>query len=1114
MKFERRFTDGKTDPFEAVRYEKRVSVIRNSDGSRATRELEVEVPESWSQTAADILAQKYLCRRGGTENSVRQVVDRLAGCWRHWGEVLGYFDSPRDAQAFYDESVHMLLHQMAAPNSPQWFNTGLHWKYGITGDAQGHFYVDPSDGSLKESADAYSRPQPHACFIQSVEDDLLGGNGLYNLLAKEGRIFKYGSGSGTNFSAIRAAGEPLKGGGLSSGLMSFLKVFDRAAGAIKSGGTTRRAAKMVCLDLDHPEIGEFIAWKSGEEAKVAALAAGSRLLRAAEPGEGPADGPGEAKRFIPEAYLARVEALAAQGIPVPAMPEFDTGYEGEAYATVSGQNANNSVRVPDAFLEAAAAGGDWELKARTDGRTMKTVKADELWDAIALAAWESADPGVQFTDTINQWHTCPKEGPIRASNPCSEYMFLDDTACNLASLNLVRFQDEDGGLRIEDFRHAVRLWTVILDISVGMAQFPSREIALRTHGFRTLGLGYANLGAFLMRAGIPYDSEEAAAWTGGITALMGGEAYAASAEMAEAMGAFPGFARNREDMLRVIRNHARAARGGTEGYEGLATLPAPLDAERCPPGLAEAAAGAWGRAEAKGNSSGFRNAQVTVLAPTGTIGLLMDCDTTGIEPDFSLVKFKKLSGGGMMKIVNRSLPVALRKLGYGPKECPAIIGYCLGTGTLEGAPHIDAAALSLRGFPEAKIAAVEKAVSRSLSLPEAFSAYVLGADFLKALGVPEAAIAAGGRAILLDLGFSDAEIDQADLAVCGAQTIEGAPYLEPAHYAVFECANPCGKGSRCVSPEGHLRIMASAQPFLSGAISKTVNLPAEATVADVEAIHFMAWKSMIKAVAVYRDGSKLSQPLSAKPKKDAVAPASIAVRKEAGCAAVAAAKAAPGAHVNGTAVEPPQVRKAVRERLPTRRGGFVQEATVGGHKVFLRTGEYPDGSLGEIFIDMYKEGAAYRGILNCFAVLTSKALQYGVPLEELVDTFTFTRFEPAGPVDGHDNIKNCTSILDLIFRILGLNYLGNTDFVHVKPAEPREPDSGKGRGAAMPVSALVTAIASELPAGAGRQAALAADQARRAGYTGESCSSCGSIRVRRNGTCVVCDDCGTTSGCS
>jgi ribonucleoside-diphosphate reductase alpha chain len=1109
MKFARRFTVEGRNPFEDFRYETRRSAIRRGDG--VSEAIPVEVPVDWSQTATDILAQKYLRRgdvpeaggegadgkrRAGSETSVRQVVVRLAGCWRHWGRELGYFDSGADADAFHDEIAHMLLAQMAAPNSPQWFNTGLAWAYGIRGEPQGHFYVDPLDGGLKESEDAYTRPQPHACFIQSVEDDLLGEGGVYDLLAKEGRIFKYGSGTGTNFSTIRAEGEPLKGGGRSSGLMSFLKVFDRAAGAIKSGGTTRRAAKMVCLDLDHPEIEGFIRWKSREEAKVAAMAAGSRLLRRAQEAEsGGADGAGS-DAAIPEGYLARLEGLAKQGIAPEPQPEYDLGYEGEAYATVSGQNANNSVRVPNRFLEAVEAGDPWDLTARTDGAVLRRVDARKLWDMIGVAAWECADPGVQFTDTINEWHTCPKDGPIRASNPCSEYMFLDDTACNLASLNLVRFQDADGNLRVEDFRHAVRLWTVVLDISVGMAQFPSRAIARRSFDYRTLGLGYANLGAFLMRAGIAYDSAEASAWTGAVTALMGGSAYAASAEMAAALGAFPRFASNREDMLRVIRNHARAAsgsaaeEGGLGGYEGLSVRPSTPDPALCPPETLRAAREAWKEALRRGELSGFRNAQVTVLAPTGTIGLLMDCDTTGIEPDFALVKFKKLAGGGYLKIVNRSVPAALARLGYAPREAEAIARYCLGTGDLDSAPHVNSAELARRGFPAEMIGRVKDALASALSLADAFRC--TGAE--------------GGMEALAALGFSREQVEEADLAVCGAQTVEGAPFLDPAHYAVFDCANRCGRGTRSIKPSGHLRIMSAAQPFLSGAISKTVNLPGDATVADALSVYRAAWDGMIKAVALYRDGSKLSQPLTARKAEAAPRPA--------------AEPAASRSHPSPVPEHQPIPIHPVRRRLPARRGGYVQEVVVSGHKLFLRTGEYPDGTLGEIFIDMYKEGAAYRGILNCFAVLASKALQYGVPLEELVDTFTFTRFEPAGPVDGHENIKNCTSILDLIFRILGLGYLGKTDFVHVKPnvkpavssppAPPAAGLNGCGALAAAPKGSAVLTVVEP----AFVHAATAQSHARMAGYTGESCASCGSVRVRRNGTCVVCEDCGSTSGCS
>ncbi|HLU69549.1 MAG TPA: adenosylcobalamin-dependent ribonucleoside-diphosphate reductase, partial [Fibrobacteria bacterium] len=991
MRFTRLFTREGHNPYDSVRYAWRKSQVRSLDASSSSV-MDVEVPEFWSQTATDILAQKYLRRRDvpqdgkpgvtGGENSVRQVVDRLAGCWRHWGESLGYFDTPADAQAFYDELVFMLLRQMAAPNSPQWFNTGLNWKYGITGSAQGHYYVDPVDDQVKASDDAYTRPQPHACFIQSVDDDLLGENGVFSLLQREGRIFKYGSGTGTNFSAIRAAGEPLAGGGVSSGLMSFLKVFDRAAGAIKSGGTTRRAAKMVCLDLDHPEIEEFIDWKSREEAKVAALVAGAALLKTGDEAlaRGGKDAPDPAvpgAEFVPEAMWNRGRALLAQGQALGDRETYDTHFEGEAYVTVSGQNSNNSVRVPNAFLDAVDADGDWRLLGRVDQSVRRTVKARALWDRVGKAAWDCADPGVQYDDLINEWHTCPADGPIRASNPCSEYMFLDDTACNLASLNLVTFQKEDGTLDVEKYSHAVRLWTVVLDVSVGMAQFPSPAIARRSYDYRTLGLGYANLGAFLMRAGVPYDSPAAADITAAITALLGGASYAASAEIAGALGAFPRFAANRDAMLRVIRNHERAARNAPSSeYEGLSVIPRGLTGEHCPDAMVKAARAAWTQALALGAKHGFRNAQVTVLAPTGTIGLLMDCDTTGIEPDFAMVKFKKLAGGGYFKITNQSLPVALRRLGYTPEECGSIERYVIGSGSLEGAPHVNKVTLSERGFTTEVLHKLEKALPLSLSLEDAFHPRLLGREFLAGLGVSPAALDGDGYDVLESLGFSFAQIEAADLHICGAQTVEGAPALKPEHYPVFDCASPCGKGTRMIAPMGHVRIMSTAQPFISGAISKTVNLPHEATIADILGVYREGHRGLLKAISIYRDGSKLSQPLNAR--KDRKQTASVAAPR-----AVAAPMARPGAAPG----DRPQRRK-----LPARRAGFTQEVTVGEHKLFLRTGEYPDGTLGEIFIDMYKEGASYRALLNCFAVLTSKALQYGVPLEELVDTFTFTRF--------------------------------------------------------------------------------------------------------------------------
>jgi ribonucleoside-diphosphate reductase alpha chain len=1120
MRFERMFTREGESPFDSVQYAWRKSQVRSLDASSSSV-MDVEVPDFWSQTATDILAQKYLRRRdvpvegkgdgktgAGAENSARQVVDRLAGCWRHWGEQLGYFDAPADGQAFYDEIAFMLLRQMAAPNSPQWFNTGLNWKYGITGSAQGHYYVDPADDQIKASADAYTRPQPHACFIQSIDDDLLGENGVFSLLQREGRIFKYGSGTGTNFSAIRAAGESLGGGGVSSGLMSFLKVFDRAAGAIKSGGTTRRAAKMVCLDLDHPEIEDFIAWKSREEEKVAALMAGSALLRAGEQvlGRQGKDAPNPAVSgadHVPEALWDRGRALLAQGQALGDRAVYDAHFEGEAYVTVSGQNSNNSVRVPNGFLDAVDADGDWQLLGRLDKAVLKTVKARKLWESVGRAAWDCADPGVQYDDLINEWHTCPADGRIRASNPCSEYMFLDDTACNLASLNLVTFQNADGSLDVERYAHAVRLWTVVLDVSVGMAQFPSPQIARKSYDYRTLGLGYANLGAFLMRAGIPYDSPAAADVTAAITALLGGASYAASAEIAGALGAFPRFAANRESMLRVIRNHERAARNAASAeYEGLSVVPRGLTGEFCPEPMVKAARASWEKALVLGAKHGFRNAQVTVLAPTGTIGLLMDCDTTGIEPDFAMVKFKKLAGGGYFKITNQSLPVALRHLGYSPADCEAIERYVIGSGSLEGAPHINRATLAERGFSAEILHKLEKALPLSLSLEDAFHPRLLGRDFLAGLGVSPAALEGDGFEVLESLGFSFAQIEAADLHICGAQTVEGAPSLKPEHYPVFDCASPCGKGTRMIAPMGHVRIMSTAQPYISGAISKTVNLPNEATISDILGVYREGHRGLLKAISIYRDGCKLSQPLNAK--KD---------RKQ--------AAAAPSARVMQAPARPgTQAGRPMRRRLPARRGGFVQEVTVSGeHKLFLRTGEYPDGALGEIFIDMYKEGASYRALLNCFAVLTSKALQYGVPLEELVDTFTFTRFEPAGPVEGHDHIKNCTSLLDLIFRTLGISYLGLNDLAHIKPADkPLEAPGVRPTALVLPAADVPAPVPAAAKSPAGPQGAMsraeAADMSRRAGYTGDGCNACSSMRVRRNGTCVVCEDCGTTSGCS
>ena len=904
MRISRRFTAEGQSPYAGIEFSQRNSEIRNPDGTTVFRQEGISAPAEWSSVAVDILAQKYFRKSGvpqvgpdsrpvldkngqpvlGGERDARQVFHRLAGCWTHWGERYGYFDSPADARAFYDELCHMLAAQIAAPNSPQWFNTGLHYAYGLSGPAQGHYFVDPDSGALTRATSAYERPQPHACFIQSVADDLVNDGGIMDLWTREARIFKYGSGTGSNFSALRGENEALSGGGKSSGLMSFLKIGDRAAGAIKSGGTTRRAAKMVCLDLDHPDVMQFIRWKVVEEQKVAALVAGSRLgkrrlqavLQAARAGDriqaDPKQNPGlraamrEARAaFVPEAYIQKTLQLAASGVTEIVFPEYDTDWDSEAYLTVSGQNSNNSIRVPSGFFEVLDKGGDWELKRRTDGKIAKTIPAADIWNEIAYAAWACADPGVQYDTTINEWHTCPEDGRINASNPCSEYMFLDDTACNLASVNLVKFLRPDGGFDVDGFRHACRLWTVVLEISVLMAAYPSPVIAQKSWDFRTLGLGYANMGTVLMRSGIPYDSPEAVSICGAVTAIMHGEAYATSAEMAKDLGPFPGYTKNRLHMLRVIRNHRRAAYNApASDYEELSITPKGIDPERCPQRLLQAARETWDRALELGQAHGFRNAQVTVLAPTGTIGLVMDCDTTGIEPDFALVKFKKLAGGGYFKIINQSLPMALTALGYPPHQIDEIVNYCVGRKTLEGAPSINHDSLRAKGFDEEGLARLEAAVEGAFEIQFVFNSWTLGDGYVsEKLGINDAQLAEWNGNLLRALGFTPSEIEAANDYCCGTMTVEGAPFLKPEHLSVFDCANRCGrKGQRFIPVDAHIRMMAAAQPFLSGAISKTINMPHNATVDDVKKAYQLSWQLMLKANALYRDGSKLSQPLN------------------------------------------------------------------------------------------------------------------------------------------------------------------------------------------------------------------------------------------------------------
>ena len=1522
MKISRHFTSPGENVFDRFEYTLKSSVLRNPDGSKVFEMNEIEVPKHWSQMASDILAQKYFRKTGvpqldekgkpqlddkgkpvtGSEHSIRQVVHRLAGCWREWGENHGYFDTPGDAEAFYDEVAYMLLSQRGAPNSPQWFNTGLNFAYGITGPAQGHYHVDPATGKVVESPDAYTRPQAHACFIQSVQDDLVNEGGIFDLAVREARVFKFGSGSGTNYSNLRSSGEKLSGGGSSSGLMSFLKIFDSAAGAIKSGGTTRRAAKMVIIDIDHPDVEKFIEWKAREEDKVASLVAGSRICsrflkaivdEAVKNGADRTENPklqrlieNALHRAVPMSYIIRVLALVEQGYTTLDFDEYDTHYESEAYQTVGGQNSNNTVRVTNAFMKAVENNELWMLRERTTGKTARAVNARDLWEKILMSAWQCADPGLQFDTTINEWHTCPAAGRINASNPCvtadtlvatdrglerigglvgqsrgiksidgglhwvekifptgtkpvyelrtksgyrlkltgdhpvftenrgdvmaseltkddvvrlvgadfgsestgsaeiaqligllvgdgcitpagaenaagepcrtafltmdkaeeeitlwandlmndlrpdlgehnkqgsvtrtmtssrvavgsprileqfeayavldegsrnktftdavfrlgeaeqaallrglftadgtvadygeksqyvaldstsrelllqvqllllnfgikskiyedrrvgepvamlpdgrggmkeypvrqthslrisrssrvrfeerigfmaesrksealarlngsvgtysdrlvdpvasltalgeepvfdltepethhfvanglgvhncSEYMFLDNTACNLASLNLIHFIDEESGkVKVDELRHASALWTVVLEISVLMAHFPSPEIARLSYEYRTLGLGFANLGTVLMVLGIPYDSPKALSLAGALSAIITGQAYVTSAEIAGDLGPFEGYRKNSKEMLRVIRNHRRAARNeAEEEYEGLSVKPRGIDSEYCPKELFDAASKVWDEALQKGKKHGFRNAQVSVIAPTGTIGLVMDCDTTGIEPEFAIVKFKKLAGGGYFKIVNQSVHKALNRLGYSARQIEAIEKYCKGSGSLEGCPSINRQWLLKRGFTDEKIALLESNLATVFDVRFAFNKWILGEEFCQSLGFTDEQLNDPNFDMLQALGASAEDAEAANDYICGTMTIEGAPHLKLEHLPVFDCASRCGrKGMRFINHMAHVRMMSSVQPFISGAISKTVNMPATATTAEIGEVYLSGWQHMVKAITVYRDGSKLSQPLNISSYQDLDEVVMLGTEED----------------IDETK-GPREVQERIVERvyhrserriLPKRRKGFIREAYVGGHKVFLRTGEYEDGSLGEVFIDMYKEGASFKGLLNCFAVLASKALQYGMPLEELVDSFTFTRFEPAGAVQGHNAIKNSTSILDYVFRSIGYDYLGRKDFVHVKAVD-EEPvhDQKKGNGKA-PAAAEVT-VAEPEPVAAARQgeseysSTLKSQvaQAKVQGYTGEQCENCGSMRVKQNGTCKVCEDCGMTTGCS
>ncbi|OHD73328.1 MAG: ribonucleoside-diphosphate reductase, adenosylcobalamin-dependent [Spirochaetes bacterium RBG_16_67_19] len=1321
MKIERRFTRAGRGPYEGLAFEPRVSEIRQPDGRLVFRQEDVKVPSGWSQIAADILAQKYFRKTGvpqegkegkaatsgtqpakGGETDARQVFHRLAHTWTDWGRRNGYFDSDADAQAFYDELCYCLARQMAAPNSPQWFNTGLYAVYGIKGPAQGHFYVDQASGELREAESAYERPQPHACqpytapvstprgpvsigsiveqglvglevydgtdsgsgttrvvavaengvkpvfrvvlkngasleatadhlvfadgawlrvdelspgmylrlsahatkprtsgghgtlilertielseeqisrveslgpmkvydiqtgsgqylsnnilvhncFILSVSDDLVNEGGIMDLVTSEARLFKYGSGTGTNYSRLRAKAEPLSGGGVSSGLLSFLKVGDRSASAVKSGGTTRRAARMVTLDADHPDVREYVDWKAEEEQKVLSMVVGSRLLsrhaaaleqavtaasenEAFDPERNPALREALVRALrdrVPAGWLFRLLQLLAQGVRHLDVREYSTEWDEEAYNTVSGQSSNNSVRLTTEFMRRVVEDGEWQLTGRVDRSLRIGLRARELWERIALTAWTCADPGIQFHSTVNEWHTCPKGGEIRSSNPCSEYMFLDDTACNLASLNLMTFYDAKAGrLAVEDLKHAINLWTVVLEISVLMAQFPTKAVARNSFDYRTLGLGFANLGTLLMVMGIPYDSEQARALAAGLSALLTGQAYLTSSLLARQLGPFPRYQENREAMLRVIRNHRRAIYAAPEEeYEELTVFPRRFQAELCPPELVKAAQEVWDQALESGEQHGYRNAQVTAVAPTGTIGLVMDCDTTGVEPDFALVKFKKLAGGGFFKIINASIPPALARLGYSSSQIEEIADYCLGRRTLKGAPGVSWEALKSKGLPEKALKRVEAALANSLTLAAAFHPAVLGKEVLETLRLTPEQASQHGFSVLRHLGFGEADIEATEAFACGAMTVEGAPHLKEEHYPVFDTANKSGRrGTRFIAWQAHVEMMAAVQPFISGAISKTVNMPNGATVEDVKGAYFLSWQRMLKAIAVYRDGSKLSQPLSSLSAAGDPLAAQIVALEKALARAQPAAGGTPASGNNGEGRVPQEAGSAasaadpaapvsaapartLRRPLPNRRKGYTQKAKIGGHSLFLRTGEYPDGSMGELFLDMHREGAAFRSLLNSFAIAVSLGLQYGVPLEEYVDAFVFTRFEPNGVVQGHDNIKITTSVLDFIFRDLALSYLRRTDLAQVKPDDliatttnGRKIQAGDNGGAGK-----------QAVEGAGTPEEENLALARIQGYEGDPCTVCGHLTLVRNGTCLKCLTCGSTTGCS
>lgn len=893
LRFERYFTKKAVHPFDEIEWELRTATITNENGQVIFEQKDVEIPKSWSMTATNVVVSKYFHGQIGSANrerSVKQLVDRVARTITEWGRQGGYFYSDEDTEIFYHELSYLLVNQHFAFNSPVWFNCGIEEK-----------------------------PQCSACFINSVEDTM---ESILELARTEGRLFKWGSGTGSNLSTLRSSKEKLSGGGTASGPVSFMKGYDAFAGVIKSGGKTRRAAKMVILNADHPDINEFITCKADEEKKAWAL----------------------------------IEAGYDPGFNIP----------GGAYDSIAYQNANHSVRVTDDFMRALLEDKEWTTKSVKDGEPVDTYRARDLMNGISDSAWICGDPGMQFHTTINNWHTCPNTAPINASNPCSEYMFLDNSSCNLGSLNLMKFRRPDGEFDIERFKKAVDIAITAMEIIVGNASYPTVRIEKNSHEFRPLGLGYANLGALLMARGLPYDSDEGRAYSAAITSIMAGQAYKQSSLIAEQIGPFAGYTINREPMLRVIKKHGLHAEK--------------IENDELPNELKEESVNVWNQAYELGQKFGYRNSQATVLAPTGTIGFMMDCDTTGVEPDIALIKYKKLVGGGLIKIVNQTVPLALRKLGYNEEQRKKIVEY----------------------------------------------------------------------------------IDKND-------TIEGAPYLHDDHLPVFDCAFKPMKGERSIHYMGHIRMMAATQPYMSGAISKTVNMPNEATAQDIAQAYIEAWKLGLKAIAIYRDGSKRTQPLST----------SLDDKKK--------------------------ERKVTRRRLPDERESITHKFSIAGHEGYITVGMYEDGSPGEIFITMSKEGSTISGLMDSFATAISLALQYGVPLKVLADKFSHARYEPSG-FTTNKQIPIAKSITDYIFRWLGLKFLPEDD----RPQSNAQENGGSVRsreGQRMQVS-LHAGMEDQTNAQEKKEHQIFESQA-----DAPSCHECGSIMVR-SGSCYKCFNCGATSGCS